>query len=94
MLSKESENVLKFIAECRGNRMLEDNLFKTEEKMYSNLYKVEEMLSKFPTGNDLFIELEQSIFDTLAEMRETYFEYGVHYGTVVESQPIENLIAG
>lgn len=94
MLDKDSKMVLEFLGECRTHKLIQDELFKVEEAMYSNLYKVEELLSKTQEGRKLFVELEQNIFDTLHEMRKTYFEYGQLHGGIVETQPLENLIAG
>lgn len=94
MLDKDSKMVLEFLYECRNNKMIQDELFKVEEEMYSNLYKAEELLSKTEEGRKLFVELEQNIFDTLHEMQKTYFEYGQLRGSLVETQPLENLIAG
>lgn len=94
MLDKESKMVLDFLYECRNNKMIQDELFRVEEEMYSNLYQVEEMLSKSSEGRKLFVNLEQNIFDTLNELRKTYFEYGQLHGSLVGTQPLENLIAG
>lgn len=94
MLDKDGKMVLEFLGECRNHKLIQDELFEVEETMYSNLYKVEELLSKTQEGRELFIELEQNIFDTLHEMRKTYFEYGQLHGSLVETQPLENLIAG
>lgn len=84
MITDDEKMILEFLYECRSHRMIQDELFKKEEAMFSLLHKVENIMSSSKENKKLYTELESSILDVLDIAKETYFEYGSHCEAVSE----------
>lgn len=81
MLSEKSKEVIDFIEECRAQKMINDDLFQCSEKMYESLYEVEKLLTNIGK-RELFLTLEELIFETITLTKDTYFEYGENFESV------------
>lgn len=94
MLSKNEKVVIGFIRECRNQLMNKDELHMKREAMHSKLAEFENLVKNSPALNEIFVELEGLVIDTLYLTEETFFEYGSCHSMVVENQDINDIIAG
>lgn len=82
MLSDDAKMVMEFLEECRNQLALKDDFHFKKEEMYKTLWKVEEFLSKFSEGKELYLELEDVVTATVELAKDTYFEYGDNFAQV------------
>ena len=86
MLNDDAKMVIEFIDGCRGTLMIKDDLHIKMEFMYSALHKVETAIKMLPNGEELYLELEDAVIDTINLAKDTYFEYGDNFAQVRESR--------
>lgn len=91
MLNNQEKLALKFIDECRGNMLIQDECFEQTEKLINAI----EMISSILSGNQQWENIKSTIEDCLESAfeltKQAYFEYGIRYSW--SSSVIENQIA-
>lgn len=86
MLNDDAKMVIEFIDGCRRTLMIKDDLHIKMKFMYSVLHKVETAIKTLPNGEELYLELEDAVIDTINLAKDTYFEYGDNFAQVRESR--------
>ena len=82
MLNDDAKMVIEFIDMCRGNLMIKDDLHIKMESLYKLLHKLEDTFETLPEGKNLYLELEDTVIETINLAKDIYFEYGDNFGQV------------
>lgn len=91
MLSKNLKVVIDFIEECRGQKMMQDELFLKSEEMWAAIFQPEKVMRRTTEDRKLFLKLETLIAETINLTKETYFEYGENFEATQMSRIIEKV---
>lgn len=76
MTQEEKAMVMGFIDTCYHTKVIEDEVSKSINTLWSLICEVEKMLKNSKKGSKLHVELESQFLETIALVKWRYFEYG------------------